>query len=58
MTINDIRLTECSRQIHNNEQVLDRLTRDGKKEELRRVYKELLAASFHALERLDQLERA
>ena len=58
MTINDIPLTECSRAIHNNEQVLDRITRDGDKTALRAAYKEIFAASFHALERLDQIERA
>jgi hypothetical protein len=55
VTINDIPLTQCSRAIHNNEIVLDRLTRDGKKEELRDAYKRILEAAFHAINRLDKL---
>jgi hypothetical protein len=58
MTTNDIPLTECSRTVHKVEAVIDRLTRDSQLDELRGQYKQLMLASFKALERLDELERA
>ena len=57
MTINDIPLTHCSRTVHNCEIVIDRLTRDNQRQELRDTYKKLLEAAFLAIERLDELER-
>lgn len=58
MTLNDMELTECSRAIHNADGELDRLTRENQREELRKRFKLIFEASWHALNRLDEYERA
>lgn len=57
MTINDLSLTEYDLVIHNNELKLKQLTRDGDRLALRKAYKAIFDASFHAIQRLDQYER-
>lgn len=55
MTLNDLELTKCAMDVHNNEAVISKLTRDNEREELRRVYKDILYAAFKALDRLEKL---
>lgn len=57
MTVNDLTLTEHDLVIHKNEAVLKQLVRDGKLPELRKAYKAIFDASFHAIQRLDEYER-
>jgi hypothetical protein len=57
MTINDLSLTEYDLVIHKNEVRLKQLMRDGEKAELRKAYKAIFDAAFHAIQRLDQYER-